>query len=250
MKRIFTFLILCTCVSIGGFGQITWAKKTGPYGGAVKDVAVNPITSVAFALSGDNNRGVIYKSVDNGVSWTEVTPNIFGSDMGRINDFQMSSNGTLLAISNNNLYKTIDDGANWTKVNTGTSSSTNGFDQGLEVAVNPVNGTIYVSGYDYSQSKRVLFRSTNGGSTFAKGAADTNNQFYKISVANNSTANGIVFCTLAGQLYQSTNDGVNFSIVSSVGDFSSVQSIASKSNNSQLTVVTNNSTIYTLSTPF
>ncbi|MBI1768721.1 MAG: VCBS repeat-containing protein [Bacteroidetes bacterium] len=250
MRRILTFLILSISFNFSGFGQITWTKKTGPYGGAVKDVVVNPNTSVAFALSGDNNRGIIYKSTDNGVSWVEVTPNLFGNDIGRINDFQMSSNGTLLAVSNNNLFKTTDDGVTWTKMNTGTSSSNNGFDQGYEVAVNPINGTIYVSGYDYSQSKRVLFRSINGGSTFTKGASDTNNWFSKMSMVNNSTTNGIVFCVLGGQLYQSTNDGVNFNIVNPNADFSLVQSIASKSDNSQLALVTGNSTIYTLSTPF
>ncbi len=250
MNRIFSVFILALSFQFSAQAQITWTKKTGPYGGAVKDVVVNPNTSVVFALSGDNNRGVIYKSTDNGVSWVEVSPSIFGNDLGRINDFQMSSNGALLAISNSNLFKTTDDGVNWTKINTGTSSSNNGFDQGYEVAVNPINGTIYVSGYDYSQSKRVLFRSTNGGSTFTKGASDASNWFSKISVVNNATGSGIVFCVLSGQLYQSTNDGVNFNIVNPNADFSVVQSITSMSDNSHLALVTSNSTMYTLSLPF
>src|SRR5260370_1034344 len=187
MNRTLTIYFLLILGLTVNAQTITWQKQTGPYGGSVKKLVVHPTNFTVYALAGSNGTGKLYRSSDNGVTWVEQISVAFSSDAGRMSDLQVLSNGTLLALGYNNLYKSTDDGLTWTKINTGTSSTSNGFDQGQGVAVNSFygTGTVYVTGYDYGNSKYTLFRSTNGGATFAKGYSSASYSVTQIAITGN-----------------------------------------------------------------
>ena len=243
MKRIFTFLTLTFCFSLCGFGQITWTKTQGPYGGYVKNLVVHPTNFTAYALAGNNGGGKLYRSTDNGGTWIEQTPLAFGNDAGRFNDVEVLADGTLFVLAYNNLYKSTDDGLTWAKINTGTSSTANGFDQGQQFSKNNFSGTLYVAGYDYGNSKQTLFRSTDGGSTFTKGYADPSGySVTQIAI----TGNGDVYAIIGGKLMRSADDGSTFTAVSTPLDANSVVSLTATQDGSQLAMVTYTPNMYTL----
>src|SRR6267142_2109877 len=140
--KLLSFLLVVGVTSV--YGQITWQKQAGPYGGGITDVVVHPTNFTVYALGADRS---IYRSTDNGANWIKHEPIAFGQDMGQINDLEMLSDGTLFALAYSNLYKSIDDGGNWTKVNSGSGSAAGGFDSGTKIAKNILYGTLYVIGY-------------------------------------------------------------------------------------------------------
>jgi hypothetical protein len=224
----------------------TWTKTQGPYGGSIRDIIVHPTNGTVYAL-GTNNNQTIFRSTDNGNNWTEHSPSVMGSDLGRIADLKVFSDGSIFALANNNLYKTLDDGTTWTKVNTGTSSSSNGFDQGSEFSKNVLSGTMYVMGYHYNDGLYTVFRSTNNGATWTKGYQGQ--YFYQFV----STATGDVYAINSGQLWKSANDGSTFAVVASPADVAAgVTSLVSKSNGTQLFLSTTSSSsnVYSLVSPF
>jgi hypothetical protein len=256
MKRIFTSLMLTFCFSLCGFSQITWTKKTGPYGGYIGDIVVHPTNFTLYALSSQyNNGGPLYRSTDNGATWTELGISVFSGDAGHFVDILMLSNGTLYALSyyqccasnaGNNLYKSLDDGATWTKLNSGNGSAAGGFDYPTQVAYNNFSHTIYVFGQDSgSPFNNRVYRSLDGGATFSKGFGDLSGNFTNISI----TSTGDVYALHSNTLFKSTDDGTTFTNVGTPDTYS-VAYIACKSDGSELVMVTTGSNMYALSTPF
>ena len=247
LSKYLLLILLFATTSLLSFSQtITWSKTAGPYGGTIGDIIVHPTNFTVYALSGSNNNGgSIYRSSDNGNTWVEHKPIVFSNDLGSIRDIEMLADGTLFALAYNNVYKSLDDGVIWTKVNTTSGSASTGFDSGYEIAKNNFSGTIYVSGYDFGNSKRTIFRSSNGGSTFSKGYAHFFSELKQIVV----TTTGDVYALSGTQLYKSVDDGTTFNTVAAP-DATSVISLAAKSNGNELVLVTNGSATYNLVSPF
>ncbi len=245
MKRLFTLLILGLLFNFAFAQNITWQKQTGPYGGNVSRLVVHPTTFSVYALSGNNGLS-LYRSADNGATWTLPTAAGLANGDGRYQytDVEVLADGTLLVVANNDLHKSTDDGATWARINTGTSSSSNGFDGGQMVTKNAFSGTIYVAGQDATNSyKNTVFRSTNGGSTFTKGYANSNGyQITQISI----TANGDVYAIIGNVLMRSADDGVTFNAVTTPTDANNVSSLTATLDGSQLVMVTYASNMYTL----
>ncbi len=238
-------LVFATSLSLSVAQTITWTKTSGPYGGTIADLVIHPTNGTVYGLAGyNNNGGSIFRSTDGGSTWAEHKPIIFASDLGYIRDLEMLADGTILAAAPNNLYKSTDDGTTWTKINTGTSGSSNGFDQAMRVTKNVLSGTFYIAGYDYSGGNYKIFRSTNSGSTWTKSA--TNGLYVSQMV---TASNGDVYVLSSSQIYKSTDDGVTFNTFATP-DAANVYSLAAKSNGNELVVVTSSSNMYTLSTPF
>src|SRR5260221_188647 len=258
IMRIFIISFLSLIFNLSAFAQITWTKKTGPYGGYVGDVVIHPTNFTLYAVAATNQYnpgGPLYRSADNGATWTELGTSVFTGDAGHFVDVLMLSNGTIYALSKyqccasnagNNLYKSTDDGATWAKLNTGNGSAAGGFDNPTQVAYNSFSGSIYVFGQDNgSPFNNRVYRSTNNGATFSKVFGDLSGNFTNISI----TSTGDVYAQHFSTLFKSIDDGTTFSNVGTP-DLFSVAYLTAKSNGSELVMVTTGSTMYALVSPF
>ncbi len=244
MKNFLIGVLVIAAMQVS-YGQITWEKKTGPYGGSIADIVVHSSGTV-YAL-GDNPNQSIWRSTDNGNTWVEHTPSAMFADLHRISDLKLAPDGSIYALASANIYKTTDNGTTWTKLNTAAGSNFGGFDQGEEIGINVLSGTLYVNGYHYPDSKQTIYRSTNGGVTWTKGYQG---QYFSKIVSN--TLGDVYAITNGSQIWKSTDDGVTFAQLTSpvpADVISQAKDLVAKPNGSELAVVTNTSDIYTLTGP-
>ncbi len=177
-----------------------WVVPQGNAGGTAVASSSNNIIDVGAV--GATNVSYIYRSVDTGITWTNVLSNIQG-DMTR-SAFSSPSNGiaftgyngagTTPAFFNSSLiYHTNDSGATWTQVFNNTNviladgcffSSTNG-------VVVAINGYIYLT--------------TDGGVTWKQVFYNSNIQFNSVDFYNSLIG---VAISKNGYIYQ-TRDGGN-----------------------------------------
>src|SRR5258708_34846960 len=144
---IISFLFVFGIASV--YGQITWQKQNGPYGG--------PVTDMVYHSSGEIFAFVSYSlfvSADNAVTWTakNVAPN-----GNQLNDVENDGSGNIYVITDQNLFISTDGGTSFVKKN---SSSI--FRSGRKVKKNPSTSTIYVLGVNNSNYQGQLFKSTSG----------------------------------------------------------------------------------------
>ena len=242
MKRIFSLFIVFSVFTITVYAQnINWQQTNGPFGGYVRGVAYdangnlfagisggiykstndgenwtlcsasigNPyIYSIAASPNGTIFAGTlyddIYRSTDEGNTWTKVGFNFFVIDA-----IAIKSDGTIFAAEeesdgsgNGSVYRSTDNGDTWTEVNSGLPNAAvwqiridnNGYvfaaniygvyrstnngaswtqlTNGLpiivssDIAINPLNNYIYASGY--VTAGYAVFRSTDGGDSFTQ----------------------------------------------------------------------------------
>ena len=111
MNRIFCLL---TIFCILGCEKLPaqWVQTNGPYGGNVSSLAViGPNLFVGIS-------GRIFRSIDNGTSWTEVGT---GLPRGTIK-LVVSSTVLYAGIYDGGVFRSADNGANWRAVNNGLTS--------------------------------------------------------------------------------------------------------------------------------
>ncbi len=239
----YLYLLTFLFATTASIAQITWNGTKGPYGGSVQKIIVHPSTSTLYALG---YQGLLFRSGDGGDNWSEVRPSVMTNDIANVNDISFTSDGTLWILCYSNLYKTADDGLNFAKVNSVTGSASGGFDSGSAFHKNVSSGTLYISGYHNTDGKYTVFRSTNNGVSWTKGHQSTTGAFTKMVSANN----GNVYAYNYLGVFKSINDGAAFIAESSPSDLNSVTALTAKSDGSQINVITNASTTYSLSTPF
>ena len=171
-------------------------------------------------LSGSVSGG-IFRSADGGATWTRVSPD---NDIHNLTtlaqDPRPGSEDTWYAgagepISNSassggaaylgfGVWKSLDNGASWTKLTREYDGSTsaggtlenfdNPFDIVHKIAVNPVNGDVYVAAH------RRLLRSTNGGGSW-------NTVFSGTTATSSDKGELDIVCDNTGQLYLAVNGG-------------------------------------------
>jgi photosystem II stability/assembly factor-like uncharacterized protein len=194
----------------------SWTRTLGPSSGRMdaKDIVLNPANSNILFVAvgypwGDNNNG-IYKSTDNGLSWTKLSSGLpAGSGLGRISIGISTSNpSTVYAGAANTIgagstllgiYRTTDAGANWTL----QSSSPNHYNgQGWynnSIAVDPANPNIVYSG------GTSFYKTTDGGSSWATITNGMHVDFH--AIAFNS---GVLYAGCDGGAYKSSNGGTSW----------------------------------------
>ncbi len=154
----------------------------------------------------------VFKSSDGGLTWNSANgtgANILPStNLGRIEIAIAPSNtSTLYAAMGSNsgrslgIFKSVDGGLNWTSLPLGVAANYCGYQCGYNnvIAVDPVNANvIYVGGQSPS-----LFRSLDGGATWAQ--ADVNTQNYCVLHAD---AHALAFSADGAVLYTGNDGGV------------------------------------------
>ncbi|HJU39252.1 MAG TPA: hypothetical protein VJ724_06730, partial [Tahibacter sp.] len=145
-------------------GDADWSLL-GPPGGDVTDVAASPTAAgvvLAGIAPGGTWGGTMYRSTDDGASWTAV-PDLAGLS---VHDIEFAPDGKAWAATQDAVWSSDDDGASWTHhVLTGIDALN---DETFDVAIDPSDAdTIWVGITDASGSQPVnLMRSTDGGATW------------------------------------------------------------------------------------
>lgn len=190
-------------------GTGSWSLL-GPPGGDVADVAASPTQAgvvLAGVAPGGSWGGTMYRSTDDGLSWTPV------SDLANtsVHDIEFASDGTVFAATQNSVWSSTNDGQNWTH-HTLTGVDPNN-DEVFSVAIDPSNNqTIWVGVTDAGGGQAVnLMRSSDGGATWqdrtpphnapmigAGIAIDPNDSNTVIAVFHGDFGGGEVWVTIDG----------------------------------------------------
>jgi hypothetical protein len=149
---VFTILIFCT---------LAWAEwqSIGPYGGALRVLAVSPSNdNIIYTFS---NTNVLFKSIDGAATWNEVgsiSDNIYSMAIDPTDPDIMYAGGI------RHVYKSTDGGANWS-----SCSLSYGAIYGLAVHPNTPS-TIFAVGSVLPGVSPVMgfFKSTDGGSNWSE----------------------------------------------------------------------------------
>src|SRR5258706_2972341 len=198
MKAIKYLSFLPVFAITSAFGQITWQKQAGPYGGSVTDMAYHSSGKI-FAIVSNS----MFVSTDNAATWSikNVDPN-----GNQLNDVEIDGSGNIYVITDQNLFVSTDGGTTFVKKN---SSRT--FYSGRKVKKNPSTSTIYVLGVNNSNFQGQLYRSTDGGVNWSTGYNFTGFSVTDIAVS----INGYVFSDEGNSsttfVERSSDDGVTFS---------------------------------------
>lgn len=174
-----------------------WTATNGVYGGTAKEIINHTATGSLVTVTD----GGIFRSTDNGSTWTRSVSGIVSTD-NVILGLTQDNTGKLYCNSVQRVYSSTDGGLSWTQ----TTTVTNNF--GPYLKVSPANGNIFVT----NSSTNQILRSTDNGQTFS---ATT------FSVSNISdieiNSSGQVIVSVSGQsaVYISTNNGVSWTAMSS-----------------------------------
>ena len=204
-----------------GVGTGDWGLL-GPPGGDVADVAASPTAAgvvLAGVAPGGSWGGTMYRSTDDGASWSPV------SDLANISvhDIEFAPDGTAWAATQDAVWSSDDDGATWTH-HTLTGVDPNN-DETFDIAIDPSNAqTIWVGVTDAGGAQTVnLMRSTDGGATWddmtpphgapmvgAGVAIDPNDSDTVIAVFHGAFGGGEVWVTTnGGTNWDDRSDGLN-----------------------------------------
>lgn len=140
----------------------TW-RALGPYGGAVADVAASPSAPgvLLAGISPPEGGGALYRSTDNGASWTRQP---FPTGVG-VNDIEFAADGSVYIGTYGGMYRSIDQGLTWVLVDLGIGPLQGVVDI-LLVPSQPQTLWVALSSVQGDQPK-VLVRSINGGSSWS-----------------------------------------------------------------------------------
>jgi len=215
----------------------TWSRR-GPanVGGRTRALAID-VSNESIILAGGVSGGM-WRSTDGGASWTRATSlaidnqsvtcltqdtrsaktNIWYYGTGEYSG--SSGSGVGAFYSGDGIFKSTDGGVNWSVLSTTSTgipqSFDNFFDYVWNVATDPSNAAqdeVYAATYG------ALFRSTNGGTSWAatRGGSPTYSPFVDVAV----TSAGVVYATLSSEsttkgIWRST-DGVTWANITPAG---------------------------------
>ncbi len=198
----------------------TW-NRIGTVNDNVYSMAVDPTNANIVYAGGVNYSS---RSTDAGVTWTQQT---LPSYHWYIYELRVhpTTPTTIMAscwIYINNSYhmgflKSTNSGITWTSESLSVDTTTYSYSYCMNIdPTNPNN--VYVGGYIYSSGSGtytpIVYKSTNGGNTFAQTGALPANTYYVYSVMVHQTNSNYVY---AGTMYgvcRSTNGGASWALLS------------------------------------
>ncbi len=142
-------------------GGTSWNSSTSGLSGSENKAWVAPIIHHP-TISGTfyTARQKIYKSTDNGGSWTAVSANVNGTSSIRELSQSKTNPAIMFATSGSQVFKSTNEGVNWTNVTSGLPNNTI-----TSVYVHPTDANqVFLTFSGFSTSK--IYRSTNGGSNW------------------------------------------------------------------------------------
>ena len=146
----YVILMAMSVNAIAGVG--VWTGANGPYGGRINALSFTPDGSCVYAGAPDG----IYKSVDGGDIWINVTPDIIGSSIFALAlAIDPALPETVYVSFNDSIYKTNDGGNSWIELFQ--------FVQDIEsIKIDPNNSDVI-----YAEGRDSLYRSIDGGKNWS-----------------------------------------------------------------------------------
>ena len=188
----------------------TWSRIEGfPDNLSVSAITLNPLdASIMYAGTGNgfdlnpNNRGRgIFKSVDGGVSWEQLS-STNNSDWYFVNRISFNTDGTiLLAASNSGIFRSENGGDTWTKT----------LDAKVyDLQFDPNSASKAVA----AESAGLIWYTKDGGHSWTPGQGIPNTSG-RIELDYSSSASGVVWASVNidnGAVYTSVDGGANFEL--------------------------------------
>lgn len=197
MKHFVQIIIFLSALQLNAQSSF-WTAKNGIYGGTEYEIINHTATGALVTIS----NGGIFRSTNNGTTWTRVNSGIASTDIS-MRALTQDASGKLFVNSAQRVYTSTDGGLSWTQ----TTTVTNSF-FGSVIKVSPANGNIFIS----NSSSNQILRSTDGGQTFNATTFSASNI---TDMEVNSSGHVIVAVFGQSALYITTNNGTGWSPMSS-----------------------------------
>ncbi len=196
-----------------GTGTGNWSLL-GPPGGDVTDVAASPTAAgvvLAGVAPGGTWGGTMYRSADDGATWTPVA----NFSNRSVHDIEFAPDGKAWAATQDAVWSSIDDGVTWTH-HTLTGVDPNN-DEVFDVAIDPSNAdTIWIGITDAGGAQAVnLMRSTDGGTTWTDMTPPHGGPMVGAAIAIDPTDSNTVIAGFhgdfgGGEVWVTTNGGASW----------------------------------------
>jgi len=172
--------------------QNFWQQTNGPYGGDIRALAINNVSGHIFV---GTDGGGIFRSTNNGDSWTAVNTGLTETYVFAL---AINSSGHIFAgtFYGGGVFRSTNNGDSWTAVNTGLTN--------LDVEALAINA----SGHIFAGTRGGVFRSTDNGDSWIAVLTDHDNEALAINASGNIFAG-----TQRGGIFRSTNNGDNWTRV-------------------------------------
>ncbi len=170
--------------------QLQWRQTSGPEGGRI-----NAFLSDEINLYAGTYRGGVYRSNNNGESWTAANAGLADQSV-----FSLAMIGTnLFAGTNSGVYRSTNNAGNWTAVN-----------EGLPTSFPDINSLAVIGTNLFAAHFSGVFRSTNNGESWAMASTGLMARSIR-SLAVSGT--NLFAGTQLGGVFRSTNNGESWTPV-------------------------------------
>lgn len=187
------FILFCLPLSA------QWVQLTGPDGGQVKSSLV-----ASSGMFVGLERGGIYRSVDNGATWTKSSGIPVNCDVTALYEV-----GTVLFAGTSftkgvpygvGIYKSTDNGQTWQLSSSGLPATAG------VMAFAAIGNTLFAGVQDYYNLAVCLYKSTNAGATWSA----TGTGLSPVTGVTHLAVSGNNLLAVAGSLYRSSDNGNTF----------------------------------------
>src|SRR3990172_3735528 len=201
MKRLYFFLLLAILSQQTIISQ--WVQTNGPYGGFVSTIFINGTNIFAGTGSDMGGCGGIFRSTNNGGTWTAVNSGLPTRD-ACVEVIASSGDGQYLfaGIPGAGIFRSSDNGLSWTEVNTGLP------DNKLVTSFASYGNNLFLSLFSGG-----VFHSTDNGTSWNSANSGLPQVTYAVSLVVSGT--DIFVGTLHYGVFLSTNNGTSWTPVNS-----------------------------------
>jgi hypothetical protein len=219
MKIVFTITSLLISIAISAQD---WQKLGGPLGGYVKDIEYHQNSQKVYLIAGNNQRLYVSDVTVTNNTWSLVTA-IPSGDNNNFQDIEITSDGTIYALTSYQLYRSTDNGASFQALG-------GGFSNGYRIKrLSSGNLVILANNSTYI--------SVNGGQNWSLGyqpPSGVNGNFLAVNSVDQ------IFIIKDGKPHRSTDGGLTFVQQSTgIGASETTYSLVEENNRSKVYCVTN-----------
>ena len=181
--------------------QNFWQQTNGPYGGDIRALAINNVSGHIFV---GTDGGGIFRSTNNGDSWTAVNTGLTETYVFAL---AINSSGHIFAgtFYGGGVFRSTNNGDSWTAVNTGLTN--------LDVEALAINA----SGHIFAGTRGGVFRSTDNGDSWIAVLTDHDNEALAINASGNifagTNGDGIFRSMNNGDSWTAVNTGLTNTVV-------------------------------------
>ena len=197
-----------------------WAAF-GPSAGAVRSLAQD----AGGAIFAGTYAGGVFKSTDNGASWTPIAPEIRDQTINALAIDRNAPQTVFAGTYSRGVWRSSDGGASWKRVLFGGKDMPTQHAAINGLAIDPANAKIVYAATDTGPNAGV-WRSADGGTTWAQSTAGLPNHFRLNAIAIDPQAvstlyvatngDGVFKSTDAGRTWQATGEALRKEIVLSL----------------------------------